>query len=268
MRLRKSGLAACVRKNRYTPIQWFKSFSNRRLSREYREWLIECDNIAEKYGLAQWTVSGLCLISGYKPENQPFPIENKWPRMRVITEQKDPLFLEWLVYEAHLLGLYVIQRAGSSESTIIRVSNFEPSEPLTNEHLPKRTSAFYFRTELPPGYPTEAAEKLTKDTRKLEKELLGRLGYKVQERLRTSKLVDKADKLRITESQLANRGLFEIVADIYPKGNESTDNQRRKTVKTQRNRMRKRLVAPYKSGEDKNTKNKGTLDFDDSSSES
>ena len=32
--------------------------------------------------------------------------------------------------------------------------------------------------------------------------------------------------------------------------------------------MRKRLVAPYKSGEDKNTKNKGTLDFDDSSSES
>ena len=119
-----------------------------------------------------------------------------------------------------MLGLYVVQRSGSSEFTIIRLSNFQPSEPLTKEHPPKRTSAFYVRTELPPGYPTEAAEKLTKDTRKLEKELLGRLGYKVQERLRTSKLVDKADKLRITESQLANRGLFEIVADIYPKGNE------------------------------------------------
>lgn len=266
--LQKRGLAACGRKYRYTPKQWFKSFSKRSLSVEYRKWLIECDNIAEKYGLAQWTVVGLCLISGYNPEKQPFPIENKWPQIRVITEQKDPIFLEWLAYEAHLLGLYVVQRAGPSESSIIRLSNFQPSEPITKEHLPKQTSAFYIRTELPPGYPSEAAENLLKDARKLEKELLGHLGYKVQKRLRASKLVSKADKLRITESQLANRGLFEIVADIYPEGSQSKDNQRRKTIKTRRYRMRKRLVEPYKNGDNNKPENKGDLDSNDFPSES
>ncbi len=60
-------------------------------------------------------------------------------------------------------------------------------------------------------------------------------------------MVSKADDLKIAESPLPRRGLYEIVADTFDEGSVNEDEQRRKTVKTQRHRLRKRLVKPYEA---------------------
>ncbi len=62
-----------------------------------------------------------------------------------------------------------------------------------------------------------------------------------------AQVVSKADDLRIAENRLPRRGLYEIVADNYDWGDVSEDERRRRTVKTQRYRLRKRLVKPYEA---------------------
>jgi len=108
-------------------------------------------------------------------------------------------------------------------------------------------SAFYMRVETPIGYPPQGRRELEKVASQLEKDILTALGYSVPKRLRTSRLVSKADDLKIVEDRLPRRGLYEIVADTFDEGNIAEDEQRRKTVKTQRHRLRKRLIKPYEA---------------------
>lgn len=250
-KLRKEGLAACGRKKRFTSLEWAKSpMRERYLSSRYMEWYHKCETVAQKFGLANWTVVGVCLISGYQPDKEPFPVESQWPQIRVITESTDTQFLARLAYEAQLRGLYVIARQGSVETTWlflnpVPIMNMEP--PPMPSSMPPQASAFYTRVETPVGYPPQGARKLHKAASQLEKDILIALGYSTPKRLRTSRMVSKADDLRIAKNRLPRRGLYKIVADTFDEGSVSEDEQRRKTVKTQRHRLKKRLMEPYKA---------------------
>ncbi|MFC1904785.1 hypothetical protein ACFLXT_03365 [Chloroflexota bacterium] len=247
--LRKEGLAACGRKKRFTSLEWFKSPMRKRYSSpRYMEWYHKCEAVAQRFGLAPWTVVSACLISGYQPDKAGLVVESEWPQIRVITESTDDQFLARSAYEAQLRGLYAISRQGSVETTRlflnpVPISYMEP--PPIPSSMPPPASAFHMRVETPVGYSPEAAKKLQKAANELGKDILTALGYSIPKRLRTSRLVSKADDLRIAENRLPRRGLYEIVADTFDESSVSEDEQRRKTVKTQRYRLRKRLIKPY-----------------------
>ena len=257
-RLRKSGLSILGRKNRFTGEEWRKSFSTRVKSQGYRKWYEECEAVGKRFGLNLQTVACSCLISKYDPNKEPFTMEVQWPRIRVVTGNADPLFLQWLSYEAHRLGLYVVQRQGSSECTVFPM-NLPPSRPLPNSQKPPRDTALYLRVETPPGYPPEAAQKLQKKADKLTKELLRCLGYSVPQRLRISPLVEMADKLRVSNDRLASGEAYGVIDDIYGDDNSAKDddnpaeddynlaedNKKRKLVASRRSKLRKRLIDQY-----------------------
>lgn len=224
----------------------------RYLSSRYMEWYHKCETVARKFELANWTVVCACLISDYQPDKEPFPVESKWPQIRVVSESTDSQFLARLTYEAQLRGLYVIARRGSVETTQLFLSpipimNVEP--PTMPSSMPPVGNAFYMRIETPVGYPPQAAKKLHQAAGQLSKDILVALGYSTPKRLRISRLVAKADDLRISQNRLPKRGLYEIVADMFDEGSTSEDKQRRKTVKTQRHKLRKRLIKPYQASE-------------------
>ena len=250
-KLSEEGLAACGRREPFTSLEWARSpMRERYLSSRYMEWYHKCETVARKFGLANWTVVCSCLISDYQPDKGPFPVESKWPQIRVVTESTDSQFLARLAYEAQLRGLYVIAHHGSVETTQLFLSpipimNVEP--PTMPSSMPPVGNAFYMRIETPVGYPPQAAKKLHQAAGQLSKDILVALGYSTPKRLRISRLVSKADDLRISQNRLPKRGLYEIVADIFDEGSISEDKQRRKTVKTQRHRLRKRLIKPYET---------------------
>ena len=251
--LSKEGLEACGREARFTPLEWARSpMRERYSSTRYMEWYHKCENFAQKFGLAVWTVVCACLISGYEPGEAGLIVESEWPRIRVITESTDTQFIARLAYEAQLRGLHVIAREGSVETAQlllnpVPIMNIEP--PPMPSSIPPQASAFHMRVETPVGYPPEAARSLQKAAIELGKEILRALGYSVPKRLRTSRLVSKAEDLRIAEKQLPKRGLYEIVAQTSDEGSAWEDEQRCKTVKTQRHRLRKRLIKPYEASE-------------------
>ncbi len=141
-KLRNEGLAAIGRKKRFTTYEWATSpMSQRYLSTQYMEWHRKCETIGRRFGLATHTVVATCLISGYQTEKEPFVVEASWPRIRVVTEQTNQLFLAWLSYEAHQFGLYVIQRCGSAEVALVP-PNFPPLEVLPASEKPPRDFAF------------------------------------------------------------------------------------------------------------------------------
>ena len=247
-KLRKEGLAACDRKRQFTRLEWAKSPMRKRyLSSRYMEWYHKCETVAQKFGLANWTVVCACLISGYQPAKEPFPVESKWPQIRVVTESTDTQFLAKLTYEAQLRGLYVIARHGSVETAQLYL-NMEP--PPMPSSMPPKASAFYMRVETPLGYPPQAAENLERQAKRLEKELLRCLGYSVAERLRSSPLVAMADKLRVAKS-LAHNEAYDVIDDINNgetiEGQIDDDNKGRKLVGSRRNKLRKRLIKPYEA---------------------
>ena len=247
-KLRKEGLAACGRKKRFTSLEWAKSSMRERyLSSRYMEWYHKCETVAQKFGLANWTVVCACLISNYQPDKELFPVESKWPQIRVVTESTDTQFLARLTYEAHLRGLYVIARQGSVETTQLFLNRELPPMPSS---IPPKASAFYMRVETPLGYPPQAAENLERQAKRLEKELLRCLGYSVAERLRSSPLVAMADKLRVAKS-LAHNEAYDVIDDINNgetiEGQIYDDNKGRKLVGSRRNKLRKRLIKPYEA---------------------
>ena len=65
--------------------------------------------------------------------------------------------------------------------------------------------------------------------------------------MKIAQVVSKANDLKITRNWLPRRALYEIVADTFDEGSESEDERRRKTMKTQRHRLRKRLIKSYES---------------------
>jgi hypothetical protein len=248
-KLRKEGLAASGRKKRFTALEWARSPMRERYSSPlYMEWHHKCEAIAQKFGLAPHTVVCACLISGYKPDKAGLVIESEWPRIRLITDITDDQFLARLSYEAQLRGLYVISRQGSVETTRlflnpIPIMYMEP--PPMPSSMPPQASAFYMRVETPVGYPPEAARKLHKAASQLEKDILTALGYSIPKRLRTSKLVTMADKLRVANT-LASGEAYDILDDIH--GEDMTDDQkRRKLVASRRHKLRKRIIKPFKA---------------------
>lgn len=244
-KLRQEGLAACGRKKRYTAQEWNKiPIRQRASSPKYMDWYHKCEEIGRRFGLAPWTVVGICLISGCKPEKEPYVIEANWPRIRMVTGQTTPLFLAWFSYKAHKLGLYVIQHCSPSETTLVP-PNFPPSDELPSSEKPPRDDFFLIRVETPPNYPPQGAANLEKRAKKLEKELFRLLGYPVSQRLRCSRLTSIARDLKITKTRLPKRGLYDIVAATTEFASEEEDEKRRKIVKTRRYRLKKRLIKPY-----------------------
>lgn len=248
-KLRNEGLAACGRKKRFTVYEWATSpMSQRYLSSQYMEWHRKCETIGRRFGLAIHTAVAICLISGYQPEKEPFVIEAGWPRIRLVTEQTNPLFLARLSYEACQVGLNVIQRCGAAE-VILVPPNFPPPEALPAPEQPPRDSAFYLRVETPLGYPPEAARKLQSEGARLTKELLGRLGYSIPKRLRSSRLVPMAEKLRVAGGPVTKREAealgIAIIDDLYGDDDLTKERKRLKLIASRRHKLRKRLIKPY-----------------------
>lgn len=237
-------LGILTRKRLLTAQEWWQTFSQRASSPEYRAWHDKCRTVGERFGLAPWVVAMACLLRGYQPEKQPHVMEAEWPRIRVVSESTEPLFLQWLSYEAQRLGLYVIQRHGSVETTLLNL-NGAPSNPLSPSQRPPRNTAFHMRVETPTGYPPEAANHLQKEAGRLAKELLMRLGYSIPQRLRTSSMVSMADKLRVADEHLAYGDVYRIMDKVYGDEDITRDRQRRSTIKTRRHRLKKRLTKPY-----------------------
>lgn len=243
-KLRAKGLAILGRKKLLSSKEWWESFRDRTSSQKYLEWHNECKQIGDRFGLAPWTVELACLLKGFKPEESGLVMEAQWPRVRIVTENTDSLFLRWLSYEAQKLGLYVVQKVGSVETTLLYLEATPPTQQLTSQKPPRHV-AFYIRCDIPIGYPPEARDLLNKQANQLYRELLTRLGYSIPKRLRNSSLVSMASDLRVAEAPLQKRGLYEIVAEMYEEGTIDQDKQRRKTIKTERHRVRKRLIKPY-----------------------
>ncbi len=204
---------------------------------------------AGQFGLAPWTVEMACLLKGYEPWTQPFPVEVSWPTIKIITENEDPLFLSKLRSFAWNVGLDVIQRRGQIE-ILLRYETLDvsPDEDLSEYRLPPRDLAFKIRTEYPPLYPSEARQRMDKDLSRIERRLLKELGYPVGERMRSSPLVDQADKLKLDQGKLPSGGIYEIIDENASSPDEdgdlSNDQQLRNLFKSQRNRLNKRL-RPY-----------------------
>ena len=244
-RLSAEGLAILGREKLYTGEEWWRDFSKRAYSPEYQAWHEDCRKVGERFGIARWVVVMLSLVRGYSPEEEPHVIEAEWPRIWVVTESGDSLFLQWLCYQARQLGLYVIQRLGSSEATLLYLDGAPPAAKLSASGRPPRDAAFHLRVETPVRYPPEGASQLQKEATRLGGELLRRLGYSVPRRLRASPLVQMAETLRADQSPLEPGQIYHIVDDLYGEGDLSRDRQRRNMVKSGRHRVRKRLVEPY-----------------------
>jgi hypothetical protein len=253
--LKKEGLAACGRKKMFAALEWARSPMNERyLSSQYMEWHNKCEEAARRFGLETETIICICLIRGYKSDKQVFPVELHSPHIRLVTENSDSQYLARLGYEAQSRGLRMIVRQGFVDTNYLLMNPvpIQLSEPPPlPESMPPMYNAFFIQVETPILYPSQAATQLQEMASRLEKDILTALGYRVPKRLRSSKLVPKASKYRVNKDQLGHRGLHKIVADIYDEGSESEDQKRLKTVKTQRNKLRNRLVKPFEKPEPK-----------------
>jgi hypothetical protein len=242
-KLRAQGLAILGRTTLLTTEEWWQSFGERADSEEYQRWHGECSATGERHGLAPWIVEMACLLEGYQPDRQPFVMETHWPCIRIVTESTDPLFLQWLAYEAHQLGLYIVQqRPDMTERMYIYPSSLgPPGTPLPASSKPGIYNAFRIQVETPADYPPEAASDLHKEAQRLGSETLRRLGYEVPQRLRASPLMHMAEELRTGESQLHSGEIYDIVDELFD--DDLTDDQRRRNlVKSRRHRVRKRLI--------------------------
>jgi len=157
--LRVKGLAVLHRKNQYTNEEWWQSFHQRAKSPDFLKWYEECETIANEFDLAPWVVSMTCLLKGYKPEKDVgfMAMERNWPRVRMVTESTNMQYLRRLSYEAHQLGLYVVQRVHGVETTLL---NLDPITAISTPRKLNKDDIFTIVVETPVGYPSEAASQL------------------------------------------------------------------------------------------------------------
>ncbi|MFC1874088.1 hypothetical protein ACFLYX_02165 [Chloroflexota bacterium] len=247
--LRAKGLAVLYRKKLYTNEEWWQSFSQRAKSPEYLKWYEECEALGGKFGLVSWVVVMMCLLEDYDPEKDVglMVMEHDWPRIRVITESTNSLFLRRLSYEARRLGLYVVQRVGGIETTLINIDDSTidgTSDPNSILGEFNGSDAFNIRVETPMGYPPEAAGQLQKEANQLARRLAESMGFRLPKRLRTSKLVTMSEVLEVEKGPLPRGAIYDIVDKVYPDGDLSKDQQRRKLTASRRHRARKRLLGP------------------------
>ena len=182
-----------------------------------------------------------CLLKRYHPTHQPFDIGVQGVRVRVVTEMSDPLFQQWLLYEAHRLGLNVVFREGDHETVLLGVPFPErPVEELHKESRPAAANAFILNVETPPSYPPEAAADLQRRSQGNIRKLLRASGYNIPERMRSSGLPAEARKLRMGRSRLERRETSEIAEDIYGEGYAKVP-EKAKQIRDRRYKLKKRF---------------------------
>jgi hypothetical protein len=159
----------------------------------------------------------------------------------MITESTNMQYLRRLSYEAHQLGLYLVQRVHGVETTLL---NLDPINSFSTLGKLNKNDKFKIGVEVPLVYPPEAASQLQNEAIRLARELAKRRGHQVPKRLRTSKLVAMSEVLEAEKSPLSRGKLYDIVDKIYPDGDLSKDQQRRKLTASRRHRVRKRLYNP------------------------
>lgn len=251
--LRREGLSIVGRRQLLTTEEFWLFMKKGVSSERYMAWYQRCARTGRRFGLASWTVEMACLLEGYEPWTQPHPVEASWPTVRIITENDDPLFLNKLCHVAWNLGLDVVLRRDQTEAPLMH-AHFAapPDEPLPESRRPPRDLAFRIRVEYPPLYPSEARQHLDKELSQIERRLLRGLGYPVPQRLRASPLVSQAGDLKVVQGKLPSGGIYDIIDAVYSPvdGQEdadlSKDQLRRKLIKSQRSRLKKRLIKPYK----------------------
>lgn len=232
-----------------TSEDWWKTSSQRTSSLEYRAWGEKCGVVGKRYGLAPWTVTMACLLKGYRPEEDRLVMAADWAQVRVVTNNSDPVFVARLVFEAQRLGTYVVQRSGSEETTCIQVNavpvttSEPPPMPST---IPPRATAFAVRIETPVDYPPEATREMQRQAARVERLLLQKMGYPAKKRLRSSPLVSSADHLKLGKEQLPSGGAYDIAEKVFGEVAPEQDQRLRKVVKSRRDKMKKRLIKPYK----------------------
>jgi hypothetical protein len=248
--LRKKGLAVVHRKKQYSVEEWWQSFQQRAKSPDYLKWYEECETIANEFDLAPWVITMMCLIKGYKPEKDVgfLAMERDWPRIRMVTESTNTQYLRGLSYEAHQLGLCVVQRVHGVETTLLNL------DPITTSSAPgklNKDGTFKIDVEIPVGYPPEAASQLQKEASRLARELARRMGHPIPQRLRASKLVAMSEVLEAEKGPLPRGRIYDIVDKIYPDGDLSKDQRRRNLTTSRRHKVRKRLLDPDDQAQDK-----------------
>jgi hypothetical protein len=130
------------------------------------------------------------------------------------------------------------------ESTLINIDDFATDKSSDNSLILGEFNSgdiFTIRVETPTGYPPEAACQLQKEANKLARKLSEHMGHRVPKRLRSSKLVTMAEVLEVKEGPLPRGKIYDIIDKIYPDGDLSKDQQRRKLITSRRHRVRKRL---------------------------
>lgn len=250
--LRAKGLAVLHRKKQYTSEEWWQSFQQRAKSPEYLKWHEECEVLADEFGFTPWVVTMMCLLKGYRPDKDVgfMAMERDLPRIRIVTESTNPSFLRSLAREAQRLGLFVVHRLHGVETTLLNLDVYEAGSVSTNVTSPEKFSRrdmFKIDVETPVGYPPEAASQLQKEASRLARELAGHMGYRIAKRLRTSKLVTLSEVLETEKGPLPRGTAYNIVDKMYPDGDLSKDQQRRKLTASRRHRVRKRLDIPKKT---------------------
>jgi hypothetical protein len=253
-RLRREGLDLLGRAELLTPEEWWQQLGEVYASVSYRAWWQQCQSVGERFGLAPWAVEMACLLQDYQPEQQPHVVAVRWLNVQVVTESTDQLFLDWLCYHAHALGLRVVRRRGEIESPLLHVPfPTAPNHWLTPSRRPPKHSAFSMRIEYPTGYPSEARQQADRQVAGLERELLRRLGYRVAQRTRKSRLVDKASDLKIGQAKITPVETYDIVDRAYSSTDDPDDadlghdQARRKQVGGRRHHLKQRLIVPYQT---------------------
>ena len=245
--LRARGLTSLGRKRMYSFQEWWDDFGRRATSPTYRRWYEECSNLAERFRLVPWVVSNLCLLKGYRPENEIglMVMESDWPRVRFVTDSNDETFLRKLSYNAQQVGVYVIQRRESVENLFVNADQNEKGDYSNSSDNGSVTgSKFFVRVETPLEYPPEAAAQLHREASQLAKELARQMGYDIPKRLRASKLVPMAEDLRVTTKRLPRGGSYDIIDRTYA-DDLGKDQKRRKLISSRRHKLRVRLLKPY-----------------------
>ncbi len=244
--LRTEGLRILKRKTLLTASEWWSSI-DKQSSKEYRDWLKKCRLLGEHFDLSPWVVEMACLLNGYNPDKEAYPIGIKWPQVRVLTENDDLQFLNWLAYHSQKLGLRVIKRQGSVETPYILMFSIPlgavPSPPRPDS-IPDIAAVFQIRVEIPNSYPPKAAARLQAEAGKTARKLLVALGYKTRSRLRVSSLTKSAKSLKIGSKRLPDRGLYELVVVQWPNDEVitvETDTKRAKLIKSRRHQLNKTL---------------------------
>ena len=248
--LRAKGLATLHRRKLYTNEEWQQSFTQRAKSPDYLKWYEECETIANEFDLAPWVITMMCLIKGYKPEKDVgfLAMERDWPGIRMVTESTNTQYLRRLSYEAHQLGLCVVQRVYGVETTLL---NLDPITTFSTPGKLNKDGTFKIDVETPVGYPPEAASQLQKEASRLARELARRMGHPIPQRLRASKLVAMSEVLEAEKGPLPRGRIYDIVDKIYPDGDLSKDQRRRNLTTSRRHKVRKRLLDPDDQAQDK-----------------